>query len=99
VELTAWRDAHPAATLDAIEDAVEAGLAQLRQRLTTDTVHASAVAAVGTGGTRARCPECGARLQRKGFSQRRVQTGRGTEVVLDREYGWCPRCAAGVFPP
>jgi hypothetical protein len=98
-EIVTWRAAHPAATLDAIEDAVEERLAALRQRVVTETVQTSGAVDLGTGGARVPCPACGERLQAKGRARRTVQTGSGTRVTLDRDYGRCPRCGAGGFPP
>lgn len=98
-EIEAWRREHPAATLDAIEHAVEERLARLREGLLTDTVHASARTDLGTGAARVTCPECGGRLQRRGATSRTVQTGMGAMVTVRRGCGSCPRCKARVFPP
>ena len=98
-ELAAWRAAHPRATLREIEDAVEAQLAQLRDRLVGDTIRTSALAAGAPPTERPVCPGCGGRLQAKGVQRRRITTHRGGSVEIARPYGQCPRCGAGLFPP
>jgi uncharacterized protein with PIN domain len=50
----------------------------------------------GEGGV---CPHCGAKLEKKGKKKRRLQTWGGREVELEREYGVCPECGQGIFPP
>ena len=98
-EIAAWRAAHPAASLDDIEEAIEARLSSLRARLLTDTVQTSAKTDLGDGEQRERCPTCGTRLQRRGHARREVQTAEGAVIPIERAYGTCPRCRAGVFPP
>jgi ribosomal protein S27AE len=98
-EIEDWRCAHPAATLSEIESAIEVRLAQLRDRLVTDTIRTSVRSVFGRDGERPRCPQCGDALQAKGVKRRQVTTHHGGTVDLERTYGSCPRCGAGLFPP
>ena len=98
-ELAAWRAAHPTATLGEIEEAVEAQLAQRRDRLVGDTIRTSARATGADPSEHPTCPGCGGLLQAKGVQRRRITTHRGGSVEIARPYGYCPRCGAGLFPP
>lgn len=98
-ELAAWRRDHPTATLREIEDAVEAQLARLRDRLVADTIQTSVQAWLARPEERPVCPGCGGPLQRKGVQRRQITTHRGGSVEIARPYGYCPRCGAGHFPP
>jgi hypothetical protein len=101
--LVAWRQAHPQATFDEIDEEVFHQFAGLQ---------AQVVAALSQpeqpppdGGSRAVdddppvCPQCQSVLQRRGQRGRRVPTRQGQEVVLQRTYYACPACGAGRFPP
>lgn len=96
--MRAWREQHPQATMREIESTLDEKLARLRARMLQDTALAS----------RARdwrdkegvtCPDCEAQLKRRGKQKRYLQTHGGEGVVLSREYGECPTCGVGVFPP
>jgi hypothetical protein len=39
------------------------------------------------------------KLEGKGKKKRKLQTRGGQEVELEREYGVCPKCGQGIFPP
>jgi DNA-directed RNA polymerase subunit RPC12/RpoP len=68
-------------------------------RLLTDTANQS-VKAEWTGNEVAQvCPDCGAKIIKKGKKKRILLTRDGREVVLDREYAVCPACGQGIFPP
>ena len=87
--MTEWRQQHPTATFREIEAEVDKRLSVLRARMLSD-------AAIGRV---ARCPACGARLEQNGKKKRKLQTRGGQEVELEREYGVCPKCGQGIFPP
>jgi hypothetical protein len=100
-EVAAWRTHHPRATLDAIEQAVDARLVQLRARLLQDVALDSPAADWRTAPAAAQpaCPQCGALLRPRGKHRRQLQTQGGQPLTLDRIYGVCPACGAGLFPP
>jgi hypothetical protein len=91
-DVRAWRRAHPEATLTEIEQRLDAGLRQARADLLAE-VAADAPDDV------LRCPGCGGRLVRRGERTRTLRTPGDVPLPLTRSYGWCPACAAGVFPP
>jgi YgiT-type zinc finger domain-containing protein len=103
-----WRAQHSRATLSEIEAELDARLAGMRARLlervaqqstaTTWRPPASDQATEQEDGA-PRCPSCGARLEPRGRHHRRLRTSGGQEVVLDRDYGVCPQCGQGLFPP
>ena len=95
--LEAWRQAHPRATWDEIERAIDAQVAPLRARLVGDPVLVS-----GAADPRAApvpCPECGAPMQAAGRRRRRRRTEGDVPIELERGYARCPACGAGLFPP
>lgn len=95
--LSEWREKNAKATFREIEDEVDKRLSGLRAQMITGTVMQSASA--GWMGTEARCPQCGTKLQKKGKKKRRLQTQEGQTIELEREYGVCPKCGHGLFPP
>src|SRR5712692_1695478 len=101
-ELVGWRQAHPRATLAELEDVVSAAVSRLQARYLEDLAHASAardLTAVAPE-ERPQCPACGEVLVARGRQERRVVTPRQRETLrLQRDYGVCPACHAGSFPP
>lgn len=100
-ELTAWRAAHPRATLTQIELAVEAATARMRAHwiglLTQQTEQAEEVAEPAAPPT---CPSCGGPLRRRGRRKRRILVAHQAQPLeLEREYFWCPACGVGISPP
>lgn len=96
-----WRLAHPRATLREIEAALDERLIRLRARLLADAALASTAAEwkTGTGEPVPVCPTCGTPLQARGAHGRDLQTQGGQTVSLSRDYGVCPTCGGGLFPP
>ena len=94
-----WRAQHPKATMREIERTLDERLARLRARMLQDTALASEARAWAEGTGDVCCLTCGAGLTPRGEQQRQLQTQGGQEVVLVREYGECPDCGAGLFPP
>ena len=89
-----WRQQHPKATFREIEEEVDKRLAVLRVRMLSDAAISGAQAnGVGV------CPHCGMKLEKKGKKKRKLPTRGGQEVELEREYGVCPKCGQGIFPP
>ena len=96
-----WRAAHPTATFDEIEAALDERLNQVRARVLADLAQASATADLQAASAeeRPRCERCGAALQAQGQEERGVVTHGGVEVRLARSYATCPRCGDRSFPP
>jgi len=93
-----WRGQHPKATLREIEGEIDKRLSELRARMITDTANAS-VSARWEAAEGVVCPECGAKLIKKGKKKRVLLTREGREIELEREYGVCVACGLGIFPP
>jgi ribosomal protein S27AE len=96
-----WRAAHPKATFNEIEAALDERLNRVRARVLADLALASTAADLQAANEADRpcCERCGTRLQARGQSERGVVTQGGAEVVLRRSYATCPRCGDGSFPP
>jgi YgiT-type zinc finger domain-containing protein len=94
-----WRLQHPKATFREIEAEVDQRLAVLRAKMIADAALACAQTEWEPGSPEGICPECGKPLEKKGKKKRRLQTRGGQEVELKREYGVCPACGQGIFPP
>jgi ribosomal protein S27AE len=101
-DLAAWRQAHPRASLTAIEAATAAALQQLQARYLQDLIAASPSADLATTPppARPRCPTCGGALEARGHQTRAVLTpGQAAPVPVTRSYAVCSACGAGHFPP
>ncbi len=94
-----WRQQHPQATFRELEDEVDRRLAVMRAKMLADAAMISAQREWEPESEAVRCPECGAILERKGKKKRKLLTRGGQEVELEREYGVCPACGQGIFPP
>ena len=96
-----WRLQHPRATLTEIEAALDERLTRLRARMLEDAALASAAAdwKSAAGETAPTCARCGKPLRARGRHSRQVQTYGGQSLTLEREYGVCPVCHTGLFPP
>ena len=97
--MSAWREKHPRATLREIEEEIDKRLSVMRARMISDTAMSSTSAQWTAGEKAAVCPSCGAELTKKGRKKRKLQTQGGCAVELEREYGICPKCGQGTFPP
>jgi len=96
--MSEWRSQHPKASLREIEGEIDKRLSELRARMITDTANASA-SARWEAADGVVCPECGAKLIKKGKKKRVLLTREGREIELEREYGVCVACGLGIFPP
>ena len=94
-----WRQQHPKAIFREIEAEVDQRLSEMRARMLSDAAIVSASADWEGREEQPRCPHCGAELQAKGKKKRKMQTRGGQEIELEREYGICPKCGQGIFPP
>lgn len=96
-----WRLQHPHATFRQIEAALDERLARMRARMLQDLALASTAADWEQAPEHEHpvCPQCGQRLQRESQHTRHLQTQGGQDLALERRYGTCPACGAGLFPP
>jgi hypothetical protein len=96
-----WRLQHPKATLQEIETAIDARIAELRARMIDDGALASSAADVRQASPSERpvCPQCGTQVEPRGPRERQVTTHQGHTRRLRRSYVRCPACQVGFFPP
>jgi hypothetical protein len=99
VGITEWRQQNPKATFGAIEAELDRRLDDLRARMLSDLALASAKVEWEKGSGAPECPRCKKGLQPNGKKKRELQTRGGKSVQLEREYGICPGCGQGIFPP
>lgn len=98
-EVRTWQRAHPVATLTEIEEAGEAATAKLQARLIRDLAQDMGEAVVAPA-DQPDCPDCGARLKRRGRRERLVVVAQQPQPLrLERDYFVCPACGAGLSPP
>jgi len=101
LEMRSWREEHPRATLQEIEEEVDTRIARMRAGLVEGIAMSSA--AVEVGGRAAEqpvcCPTCGGVLHARGKQVRKLVTTGKQTVRLERSYGYCPTCQVGFFPP
>jgi len=96
-----WRVQHPRATFRQMETALDERLARMRARMLQDLALASSAADWGQAPEHEHplCPQCGQPLQPESQHTRHLQTQGGQDLALERRYGTCPACGAGLFPP
>jgi hypothetical protein len=96
-----WCVQHPQATLQEIEAAVDAHLAEWRARMLADVALASEATDVSQMDRSARpvCPHCGTVVESRGWRERQVTTHQAKTLRLTRSYVVCPTCQVGFFPP
>ena len=96
-----WRLQHPKATLREIEGALDERLGKMRVRMLQDAVLASAAADIKAAQAEERpvCKECGGELVERAVAVRQLVTQHNQMLRLERSYGVCSECGAGVFPP
>ncbi len=99
-DIKAWRGAHPKATFVEIEDEVHRRMMELEAQVLQDAAQASASREWGKPSEQAApaCPTCAIPLEARGQHQRTLQGNGGQSVQLERSYGTCPKCGAGLFP-
>jgi DNA repair exonuclease SbcCD ATPase subunit len=81
-----WQAQHPKATFREIEAEVDKRLSELRAKMLSDAAKLNEEERWQVGGEGAICPNCGAKLEKKGKKKRRLETLGGQEVELEREY-------------
>lgn len=99
-EMTAWRRAHPKATMREIELESERLLSRLHARVVHDVAAASVVNdfAGQPGAERPQCPKCRIPLVARGKKRRSLRTHGNQAVELERTHGTCPQCGQAFFP-
>lgn len=100
LEMRTWREEHPRATMQKIEEEVDKRIARMRAGLVEGLAMSSTAAEVGSRaqGSPACCPTDGGVLQARGKQVRKLATMGEQTVRLERSYGYCPRCQVGFFP-
>ena len=99
-DLRGWRGLHPRATLQEIEQELDRRWERLRAKVLADLALASTAADLQREpAARPRCPDCGEPLRDQGTHPRTLRTLGNQAVELRRDYGTCPRCGSGLFPP
>jgi len=96
-----WRQQHPKATLREMEIELDTRLARARARMLEDLAMGSTAAAWQDAARlqTPACPQCGTLLDEHGTHPRTLLTHGGQTLTLERSYGVCPACGAGLFPP
>ncbi len=96
-----WRKQHPKATLREIEEEVSKQMYRLGAQLIQDVAHKSEATdwTKPSASQAPCCPQCATALVSRGKRKRRLQSGGGAQVELERSYGTCPTCGVGLFPP
>ena len=96
-----WRIAHPKATLREMEQELDFRWVRVRARMLEDMALASVAAdwTTAPAGQQPSCPDGGVPLQLRGTDLRTLQTHGGQDSILERQYGTCSACGAGLFPP
>lgn len=96
-----WRLQHPKASLREIERALDEGLGRMRARMLQDAALASSAADIkaAQGVERPVCAECGGELVERTKGVRHLVTQYNQTLEIERSYGVCSQCGAGVFPP
>ena len=94
-----WRREHPKAKLREIEEELDRRLGRLRAKMLEDAAQQSEQQRWKEGEGAPTCPECGKGLKRRGQGRRQLQTNGQELIELEREYGVCPECGQGFFPP
>ena len=100
-DIVEWRQKHPRATFNHIEEKMDTRLAQVRAQMLQDLAQMSANTDIRgrLPEERPLCPECGQPLAANGQHTRELLTNYEQKVAIRRSYGRCPACGHGFFPP
>jgi hypothetical protein len=96
-----WREAHPKATFQEIEQAVDERLNRLRARMLQDVAQQSETNdwSGASGEPAPVCPNCGGPLRKRGKHSRRLQSSGASQIHLERQFASCIHCGYSFFPP
>lgn len=97
--LRTWRREHPDATLYEMERETMRRMAELQAHILEELSTDLPKEGKENQEQARQCPECGAKMQRRGEAERQLQGVGGQNLYLKREYWVCPACGAGLFPP
>lgn len=95
--LQQWRQAHPQATFDEMEDAIQQELVHWQAQMMGAFLREGAAGDAGEAAPV--CMTCSKRMQRCGMRTRTVVSRLGQPIPFARAYWVCPACGAGLFPP
>jgi uncharacterized protein with PIN domain len=96
-----WRDAHPKATFQEIEQEIDTRLNHLRSRMVQDMAQQSPASnwSEPASPDAPVCPKCGGPLRKRGKQRREMQSSGGSQIHLERSYASCTQCGYSFFPP
>ena len=94
-----WRMQHPKATLREIEAELDRRLERVRAKMLEEAALLSEAREWEEKEGAPTCPDCGEVLEGRTKGERKLQTHGGQEIRLERQYGVCPKCGQGFFPP
>ena len=98
-ELGNWREKHPQATLREIEQELDEQIMKLRAKVLEEAAQLSEMRVWTESAAKPVCPDCKKVLEFRLKGKRELQTHGGHPIELEREYGICPSCGQGFFPP
>lgn len=98
-EMGDWREKHPKASLREIEEALDQQMLKLRAKVLEEAAQLSERRVWTESENLPVCPDCRTVLEFRMKGKRELQTQGGHSIQLEREYGICPRCGQGFFPP
>ena len=94
-----WRERHPKANLREIEKALDERMTKLRAKVLEEAAQLSEMRIWTESENVPVCPDCKKALEFRMKGKRELQTQGGHSIELEREYGICPKCGQGFFPP
>jgi hypothetical protein len=96
-----WRETHPQATFQEIEQAVDERLNRLRSRMLQDVAQHSQASNWSEPSAESSpvCPNCGGSLRKRGKQRRKLQSSAGSQIPLERQFASCTQCGYSFFPP
>lgn len=94
-----WREQHPKASLREIEKALDERITKLRAKVLEEAAQLSEMQTWTESEHVPVCPDCRKALEFRVKGKRELQTQGGHRIQLEREYGICPKCGQGFFPP
>jgi len=94
-----WREQNPKATLREIEKALDERIMKLRAKVLEEAAQLSEMRTWTESENVPVCPDCKKALEFRAKGKRELQTQGGHSIQLEREYGICPKCGQGFFPP